>query len=223
VKGVDGIPSDAAVYHFHPVGIVANFARPCDCIKYAVMYAPRGPEYRNDQIRPYSHYRVPIDNTPGRLAGNSRRHGDASHETQRAVIDLLVQAARDGGLSKSDLAMVLAIARVESGFNPDAAAGTTSASGLGQFVDTTARAYGITTDAQRFDARDGAVALVKHYLENKRLSQNAHYSGREMYTMIYAYHHDGPSLAYGGRAISEAEVMPKYDLFMNNICADVLG
>ena len=221
VHGVAGLPADPAVYHFHPVGLVGNFVKRCDCIKYEVMYATRGPAYRDDQIIDKSHYKTPIDHSPGRLAGNSRRHGDASPDVQRAVIDILVDAARSNGLDKNDLAMVLAIARVESGYNPDAAAGTTSASGLGQFVDATARTYGITTDAQRFDAKDGAVALVKHYLENKKLSQRR-YFGREMYVMIYAFHHDGPSLAYGGRGISEAEVMPKFDLYLNNICDDLL-
>ncbi|VWB77237.1 hypothetical protein BDO18943_03638 [Burkholderia dolosa] len=41
--------------------------------------------------------------------------------------------------------------------------------------------------------------------------------------MIYAYHHDGPSLAYGGRGISESHVMPFYDLFQKNICNDIVG
>jgi hypothetical protein len=222
VHGVAGLPGDAAVYHFHPVGLVGNFSKPCDCIKYEVMYATRGPAYRDDQVIAKSHYKTPIDNSPGRLAGNSRRHGDASRETQKNVIDILVDAARDNGLDRNDLAMLLAMARVESGFNPDAAAGTTTASGLGQFVDATAKVYGITTDAQRFDAKQGASALMMHYLENKRVSQRR-YSGREMYVMIYALHHDGPSLAYGGRAISETEVMPKYDLYLANICDDVLG
>jgi hypothetical protein len=62
--------------------------------------------------------------------------------------------------------------RHESGFNPDAAAGTTSASGLGQFVDDTTAAYGINTNTQRFDAADGSDAMVRHYLENKRLATN---------------------------------------------------
>ena len=222
VHGVAGLPGDASVYHFHPVGLVGNFAKSCDCIKYEVMYASRGPAYRDDQVIAKSHYKMPIDNSPGRLAGNSRRHGDASRDTQKAVIDILVDAATVNGLDRKDLAMLLAMAHVESGFNPDAAAGTTTASGLGQFVDATAKIYGITTDAERFDAKQGASALVMHYLENKRVSRR-HYSGREMYVMIYALHHDGPSLAYGGRAISEAEVMPKYDLYLENICSDVLG
>ncbi|WP_447754239.1 lytic transglycosylase domain-containing protein [Pseudomonas nicosulfuronedens] len=117
--------------------------------------------------------------------------------------------------------MILAICHVESGFNPDAAAGTTSAAGLGQFVDGTAKSYGIVNDTQRFNAEIGADALIRHYLENKNMSSKR-YSGRELYEMIYAYHHDGPGLAYGGREISRSEVMPKYDVYMRNIDDEVV-
>ncbi|WP_421047887.1 lytic transglycosylase domain-containing protein [Paraburkholderia sp. A1RI-2L] len=208
VASVEGFPQEPTPWHFHPVGVVGNFLQRCQngCIHYDVMYAPRGPAYRDEQIRSYSHYNVPIDNSPGRLAGNSRRHGDANKEVQKGVIDLIVDAAKAHGLDRNDTVMVLAMARVESGFNPDAAAGTTSASGVGQFVDLTARPYRIVTDAQRFDAKIGADALVRHYLENKQLAKN--YLGRELYVMIHAYQHDGPSLAYGGRGISESHVMP---------------
>lgn len=136
-------------------------------------------------------------------------------------IDILVDASKDYDLSRDDLAMVLAIARVESGFNPDAAAGTTSASGLGQFTDATALSYDISSDEQRFNAKTSAEALVRHYLDNKKLAAQ-HYSGRDLYEMIYAYHHDGPALKYGGREISRSEVMPKYDIYLKNICGGVM-
>lgn len=48
------------------------------------------------------------------------------------------------------------------------------------------------------------------------------YSGRDLYERIYAYHHDGPSLAYGGRQISRSEVMPRYDVCMRNIDDEVV-
>lgn len=64
----------------------------------------------------------------------------------------------------------MAIARVESGFNPDAAAGTTSASGLGQFVDRTGEFYGLN-DNNRFNVSANATALIQHFLENKALAE----------------------------------------------------
>ncbi|WP_371369519.1 transglycosylase SLT domain-containing protein [Pseudomonas sp. QL9] len=211
-----GLPVDGRVWHFHPIGGVGNFLKPPRRINYSVMYSKKGWAYKDEQIKEYSHYRHPIDISNERVSGNSRVHGDISEDGQRAVIDIIADLVIEQNLSKSDLAMILAITHVESGFNPDAAAGTTSAAGLGQFVDGTAKAYGIFTNEQRFDAEIGAHALIQHYLENKKSSE-ARYSGREMYTMIYALHHDGPSLAYGGKEISEREVMPKFDIYIRSI------
>lgn len=102
---------------------------------YESMIQPRGRAYRDDQIaRRLSYYDDPIDKSPGRLAGNSHVWGDATAEVQSRAIDALVSASEQAGLTPRQTAHVLAIARLESGFNPDAAAGTTSAYGLGQFV-----------------------------------------------------------------------------------------
>jgi hypothetical protein len=173
---------------------------------HADMVQPKGRGYRDEQIVPHSHYREPIDRSPGRLAGNSRIWGDASPEVQSRVIDGLIEASRDAGLDARRTALVLAIVRVESGFNPDAAAGTTSASGLGQFIDRTGSAYGIN-DASRFDVQQQSRAVVAHCIDNLRL---AHSRGQgDEY--IYKYHHDGPTRDYGGLALSNREVMPYLD------------
>ncbi len=178
---------------------------------YQSMIQARGREYRSDQIKPYSHYREPIDTSPGRLAGNSRVWGDASPEVQSRVIDELIDASQRAGLSPRETAHVLAIARQESGFNPDAAAGTTSASGVGQFVDRTGA--GLTNhpinDRNRFDARAGSDALVEHFIENRNLARSRG-QGEEY---IYKYHHDGPSRDYGGLALSNREIVPRLDAY----------
>ncbi len=170
---------------------------------YQDMIQPKGAAYRSDQIKPWSHYREPIDTANGRLAGNSRVWGDASPEVQSAVVDKIIESCERKGLSTRDTAYVLAIARVESGFNPDACAGTTSAAGLGQFIDKTGKHYGVN-NANRWDVDKQADALVMHYLDNKRLAV-ARGHGDEY---IYKYHHDGPSKDYGGLGISEKRVMP---------------
>jgi putative chitinase len=61
-----------------------------------------------------SHYNEPIDTTPGRPAGNSRKWGDASVEVQKQVIDAIINEAQNRGLSTRDTAILLALARVES-------------------------------------------------------------------------------------------------------------
>src|SRR5262245_28244620 len=171
----------------------------------AIIVTKPGKKYGT--VKPYSHYNDPIDTSPGRPAGNSRVWGDASIEVQKRVIDSLIAKARGKGLMIREIAHVLAIARVESGFNPDAAAGTTSASSLGQFIDSTGKQYGLN-EGNRFDVDANADALVRHYLENKTLAEKRGFAGREKEEMIYKYHHDGPNGEFGGLKISREEVIP---------------
>lgn len=175
---------------------------------YESMIQPKGAAYRDSQIKSYSHYREPIDHGNGRLAGNSRVWGDASPEVQSRVIDELIRSSKEAGLTQRQTAQVLAIARVESGFNPDAAAGTTSASGLGQFIDRTGNHYGLN-GSNRFDVGKQADALVAHYVDNMKLAKSRG-QGEEY---IYKYHHDGPTSDYGGLGLSRSKVMPYVDQY----------
>ena len=184
---------------------------------YQEMIQPKGAGYRSDSIKPYSHYREPVEDAPGRLAGNSRIWGDASPQVQSRVVDILIEAARDKGLNTRETAHVLAIARVESGFNPDAAAGTTSAAGLGQFIDGTGRHYGLGSN--RFDAQAGARALVEHFIDNRDLARTR--GQGEAY--IYKYHHDGPSRDYGGLGLATSKVLPFVDKYEQLLLQQKIG
>ena len=179
-------------------------------IDYDQLIVPRrGPAYRQDQIAAQSHYNDPIDQSDGRLAGRSRISGDASPETQRAAIDAIVASAKKAGLSTRDTAHVLAIAQLESGFNPDAAAGTSSACGLGQILRGTEGGYGLG-DGNRWDMNDQSDALVKLFLFNKNLARTRG-QGEEY---IYKYHHDGPSKEGGGLAIARnRKLMDRVDRY----------
>ncbi|MGN7836919.1 peptidoglycan-binding protein [Stenotrophomonas sp. 22385] len=179
---------------------------------YTNMVQPPGAAYRSSQIESWSHYREPIDESRP-LHGQSRRWGDASPEVQSRVIDSLIESSREAGLTPRETAYVLAIARVESGFNPDAAAGTTSASGLGQFIDRTGRHYGLN-NANRFDVHAQSDALVAHFVDNRNLARDR--GQGEDY--IYKYHHDGPTKDYGGLGLSQRKVAPhldEYEQFVN--------
>lgn len=176
----------------------------------AIVVTTPGKKYGT--VKPYSHYNDPIDTTPGRPAGNSRIWGDTSMKVQKQAIDALIAKAQGKGLIIREIAHVLAIARIESGFNPDAAAGTTSASSLGQFIDETARQYGLN-QVNRFDLEANADALVRHYLENKKLAEGQGFVGSAKEEIIYKYHHDGPNGDYGGLELSRREVMPLVDKF----------
>ena len=171
------------------------------------LYASRGSAYKPSQIKSYSYYNDTIKGTGPR--GTSRVHGDAPKAVQKTAIETIIAEGKKAGMNNDDIALTLAIARLESGFNPDAAAGTTSAHGLGQFVDKTGTAYGLT-DENRWDINEQARALVAHTQDNIEMAEK---NGRNR-DYVYAYHHDGPSLKYGGLAIGKANVNPRIASFL---------
>jgi hypothetical protein len=129
------------------------------------------------------------------------------------VIDTTIGAATKHKLNTRETAHVLAIAYIESGFNPDAASNE-SASGVGQFVDKTGSKYGID-DSNRFDISGNTDALVRHYLDNKKTASERGNTGRQREERIYQYHHDGPRKedrdSGEGLALSRTRVLPIAD------------
>ena len=170
------------------------------------LYAKKGKAYRDSQIVGHSY--INTDLIEGGVRGNSRIHGDASIKTQNIVINKIIKKGMDKGLSDRDIAIVLAIAKHESGFNPDAAAGTTSARGIGQFINRTGAAYGLTDDNQ-WDVDAQIDALIDHTIDNKNLADRRD-QGEEY---IYKYHHDGPTSDYVGLTTSVNKVVPLADKF----------
>ncbi len=87
-----------------------------------------------------NHYKDDLDASPGRIAGKSRKAGDATEEVKAKVVASIKQHGKEYGLSVKDVANLLAFAKIESGYNPDAAAqgDWTSASGVFQITDSTA-------------------------------------------------------------------------------------
>jgi hypothetical protein len=135
-----------------------------------------------------------------------RRWGRAAPDDQelavRAIADALAQARAPIDLS----AMILAIARVESGFNPFSEHPASTACGLFQFVEATWRAYQPTRDTC-FDPYVNAWAGVRHLsmLEQRRLREaRALLTGvpdelqrtEYLYRLLYAYHFHGPRSVY---------------------------
>lgn len=96
---------------------------------------------RKTPKRILSHYSDPISQEPSHLGGHSRKAGDASIEVKNKIIVAIQEATKKYGLSQQDTANLIAIAKIESGFNPDAAArgAGTSASGVFQITDETAK------------------------------------------------------------------------------------
>lgn len=151
----------------------------------------------------HSRYFEELDRSPGRLGGGGRCYGCASQMTQALVVDRILDATLT--LTDEDRAIVLAIAYVESGLNPDAANTRSSASGVFQFVDATGVSLGLrgsgrwSVDAQ-IEAMRGA---LHEYLPKVRGLR-----GVERAIALYALHHDGPQLNAGGKRIAQARIVP---------------
>lgn len=154
-----------------------------------------------EEIVSQSYFNLPIVDRP--LKGNSRKAGDISKESQQKIMKKLIDTARQSDMSNREIAIMLASVRHESGFNPDAAARGSSASGLAQFINDTGTSYGIN-DNNRWDIDMQVQATVdifnQHFIDIERNNYGEDY--------VYALHHDGPSLDSGGLQLSKTKVMP---------------
>ena len=157
-----------------------------------------------------SYFNTPI--IDGELRGNSRKAGDISVENQHKIISKIVETGSAMDMDDYEIAYALATARYESGFNPDAAAKSTSARGLGQFINKTGQAYGLNTSNQ-WDVDMQVQALLEHTQDNFKMAKNKNL-GNEY---VYAIHHDGPSLDKGGLAKSRKHVMPYVSKYLKII------
>jgi hypothetical protein len=130
-----------------------------------------------------------------------KRWGRAAPDDQdlavRAVVDALSKARPPIDLS----AMILAIARVESGFNPFSENPTSTACGIFQFVEGTWQSYADTRD-RCFDPYVNAWAGVRHLTkldlvrlgDARRLLQGVPDEVQRteyLYRLLYAYHYHG--------------------------------
>lgn len=160
-------------------------------------------------VTTHSLYAMPLDISSGRVRGNSRRWGDADPETKVQIAERAARIAGEEGLSRQRTAELLALIALESGFNPDAAAGGSSASGLGQFIKATGAAYGLTRE-NIFSVDDQLRAVVTHFKENTVRAQKLVKEGinASRTELQYALHHDGPTLQYGGLELARSRFVP---------------
>ena len=137
-----------------------------------------------------SHY-----NDTGINNGNSRNPGDVSSSVKEIVKQQIINTAEKANLSETDIANLLAIAEHESGFNPDAASKTTSASGVFQILDSTAKdainrlngtglvnSYTFSGNYDRFDIDSNIKVGIAVYLDKKRIA------GSDDIREIYQYY-----------------------------------
>ena len=171
---------------------------------YEYLNAKKGKAYFDDQIKPFSLISLyPDIDTSRKLRGNSRTIGDADKDVQEAIIDMIITIAVRYGLSYKEISYILLTTKVESGFNPDAAAGTTSAAGLAQgtvgFIEDALTQsediLGFQLDLRNeevFDAEKGCYAVVYSFLLNKSKVMESYTSDQsEYWEWLYLLHHDG--------------------------------
>lgn len=116
---------------------------------------------------------------------------------------MIITIAVRYGLSYKEISYILLTTKVESGFNPDAAAGTTSAAGLAQgtvgFIEDALTQsediLGFQLDLRNeevFDAEKGCYAVVYSFLLNKSKVMESYTSDQsEYWEWLYLLHHDG--------------------------------
>ena len=168
----------------------------------ADLYGKKGSESGN--VSSQSYYNEPL-----KVEGFTRNAGGAPLEFQKKAIKTIIDVGRSLDATEEEIAMSLAIARHESGFNIYAAAKSTSAYGLGQFIDSTGKGYGLDSN-NRDDLGMQAQALVQHTMDNFQRAEDRN-RGLEY---VYKYHHDGPTEDYGGLSIGKKNVMPYYKKYL---------
>jgi len=159
------------------------------------LYGKKGTE--KGEVASNSYYNNPVPK------GFTRNAGGAPKEAQEAAIKEIIRVGRTLEATPEQIAYALATARYESGFNIYASAKSTSANGLGQFIDETGGAYGLSSDS-REDLGMQAQALIEHTMDNFDMAAKKGYDK----SYVYALHHDGPKLNKGGLAISKKHIMP---------------
>jgi len=136
----------------------------------------------------------------------------------KAIGPLIIAAAKMAGV---DPKLMMTMASIESGFRPQVGAGTSSAKGLYQFINSTWQSmlkkygakYGISPDAHQFDARANALMGAEFLKENAAMLRKS--IGREPTdTDLYMAHFMGaggavsalrsPSEAIGAQAMPAA-------------------
>lgn len=159
-----------------------------------------------------SKFDEPIRRDDGGPHGQSRMVGDVDAQTRHAIISLLIDEAVRRGHSLRDIAYLLLIARVESGFNPDAASTGSSASGVMQITDVTAddidqvtsrpawiqanprdAQIDISNSSARFNARKNVVAGIIQFerAKAKALAWAQTHDVHGLEARLYQYYHYG--------------------------------
>jgi hypothetical protein len=120
-----------------------------------------------------------------------------------------------------DAAIILAIAHVESSFNPEAANPHSTARGLFQFIEATAKGINLDLD-KRTDTTASVNAMKTLFGEHTRNVSRRfpELTADQRAAKIYAFHHDGPSLRYGGEIIAQRNLVPQLAFYRDFVACN---
>lgn len=160
-----------------------------------------------------SKFNHPITQTG--IVGQSRSWGHIEKDKQNVICMLLCSYLKAFSFTNEQIAFALCLVRTESGFNPSAAASTTSASGLGQFVKATGQALcyqaGMKQDADLFDINTQLAILPLQLRDCFAFAKKkVGLKSFDFNLWSYKYHHDGPTGEYGGIRIAQENIVPFY-------------
>ena len=184
---------------------IHNLEALADYPKFLLVYSPgKAPT----EVAEHSHYLNPLY-TYG-IRGESRVWGDIAVSKQYVIAALITSTLASHGLKIDEIAYALSMVRLESGFNPDAAAGSSSACGLAQFIDATRKALAArcgmsSVELFKFDAIRNCILLTEHLYECFTWAKGE--EGNK-WILAYKYHHDGPYKDYGGAELAEKYILP---------------
>lgn len=137
-----------------------------------------------------THYNEPI-NKSKILSGYGRKGHEVPPDVQQKVVDIIIEEGRKRGLNNRDLAYFIAIAKCESGFNPDAANPAGTASGVAQVIDDTGKTYHIDS-TNRFDARSSIIAGISYFVDLKKNTIKDYGAANGKYEpLVYFRYHFG--------------------------------
>jgi putative chitinase len=171
-------------------------------------------------VAKHSHFNDPISIREN--MGNSRIWADANENVKLNSINQILDEAIKQKMSLHEAIFALSVAHTESGFNPDAAAGSTSASGLGQFINKTGELYGLNSN-NRFNIEDNARALVSLLKNNLKESKNE-VNENDIFIQAYSHYHDGTNVSSQTQKFASNKIPSLMDKFTNYIFSkDCLG
>lgn len=159
--------------------------------------------------------KVMADITPGTGGKYSLLPESSSAKGWNSQKDVILGASKMAGVDPKLTASVIAI---ESGFNPNAQASTSSASGLGQFTADTWKAtlgkygskYGLDANASPMDPRANALMTAEYIKENSKALSGvkSNLTGTDLYMAHFLGASGAKKVLGADPSVSAAELLP---------------